>query len=267
MAEDLEAVERAHQDAWYAKAVREEFFGREGFARLVAWNLEALRRLVPIRPDMRLLSVGCGMGDYELILRHEVASVVGFDLSEVAVAEATRLARERGAANVTFRAGSYRDMTWPDATFDGAYAFGVLHHLSAGERAALMGRLARWVRPGGWIYVRDPNARGLLRRLAEPFFRRASTLHSPNEASLDPDVIQQELRQAGLVDLRVDHIDVLGGPLPWLVKSNSRLLWRAIFGFDRLWLATPGLRTLSSQFAVAGRVPGGPTAADARTPG
>jgi SAM-dependent methyltransferase len=255
VAEDLEAVERAHQDAWYGRAVREEFFEREGFARLVAWNLEALRRLVPIRRDMRLLSVGCGMGDYELLLRHEVAEVVGFDLSSVAVAEAARLARAQHATNVSFVAGSYRDMTWPDATFDGAYAFGVLHHLSPDERAALVARLARWVKPGGWVYVRDPNARGLLRRVAEPFFRATSSLHSPNEGSLDPGIIQDELRRAGVVDLKVDHIDVLGGPLPWLVKSNSKLLWSAVFGFDRLWLATPGLRAWSSQFAVAGRVP------------
>lgn len=255
MTEDLESVERAHQDAWYGRAVREEFFAREGFARLVTWNLEALRRLVPIRRHMRLLSVGCGMGDYELLLRHEVAEVVGFDLSEVAVAEATRLAQAQGAQNVRFLAGSYRDMTWPDGTFDGAYAFGVLHHLSPDERAALVSRLACWVKPGGWVYVRDPNARGLLRRVAEPFFRATSNLHSPNEASLDPDMIQDELRRAGLVDLQVDHIDVLGGPLPWLVKSNSKLLWSAVFGFDRVWLATPGLRARSSQFAVAGRVP------------
>lgn len=250
----LEAVEREHQDAWYANASRDEFFAREGFARLVQWNLAALRRAVPVRRDMRVLSVGCGLGDYELILGREVAQVEGFDLSAVAIAEAARLAQTQGLTNVAFHVGSYRDVDWPPASFDGAYAFGVLHHLSAEERAALLTRLVRWVKPGGWIYVRDPNARGLLRRLAEPFFRRTSTLHSPNEASLDPVSIERELRAAGVVDLRTDHIDVLGGPLPWLLASNSRLLWSAVFGFDRLWLAVPGLRTLSSQFAVAGRV-------------
>lgn len=253
---NLEAVERAHQDAWYGRAVREEFFDREGFARLVDWNLAALRRFVPIRPEMRLLSVGCGMGDYELLLRHEVAAIEGFDLSEVAVAEATRRAHAQGAANVSFVAGSYRDLMWPDASFDGAYAFGVLHHLSATERAELLTRLSRWIKPGGWVYVRDPNARGLLRRIAEPILKRTSGLHSPNEAALDPAAIGRELSMAGFVDQRVDHIDVLGGPLPWLIRSNSRLFWSLVFGFDRLWLATPGLRAWSSQFAVAARVRG-----------
>ena len=33
--------ERAHENAWYARALRERFFEREGFRQLVAWNVAA----------------------------------------------------------------------------------------------------------------------------------------------------------------------------------------------------------------------------------
>jgi hypothetical protein len=62
-----------------------------------------------------------------------------------------------------------------------------------------------------------------------------------------------EAEQAGFSDLRLDYIDVVGGPLPWLVRSESVLLWQAVFAFDRAWLAVPGLRRAASQFALIAR--------------
>ena len=55
------------------------------------------------------------------------------------------------------------------------------------------------------------------------------------------------------MDARLDYIDVIGGPLPWLVRSESALLWRAVFAFDRAWLTVPGLRRSASQFALVAR--------------
>lgn len=139
------------------------------------------------------------------------------------------------------------------ATFDVAYAMGVFHHFLPEQRRRLLVQVREWIAPDGWIYVRDPNARGLLRRMLEGWFRRRSDVHAEQEASLDPYALLQEAEAAGFRDARIDYIDVIGGPLPWLVRSESPMLWRAIFSVDRAWLAIPGLRRLASQFALVAR--------------
>jgi SAM-dependent methyltransferase len=246
---DTTARERSHQDAWYTRAIRDRFFEREGFRRLVSWNLACLRGALPLTSTSRVLSLGCGAGDYELKLAALVGHVHGIDLSAVAVAEARARAQALALVNVEFSEASVLEVTMPEASFDVVYALGVLHHLTLAERHALLIRVRRWLAPGGWFYARDPNARGLLRRAAASWFRH-SDYHSPNESALDPTALRQELLAAGFQDPEIGFTDVLAGPLPWLVSSSSRMFWSAIFAFDRGWLAIPGLRTLASQFDI-----------------
>jgi SAM-dependent methyltransferase len=246
--------ERAHEDDWYRRAIAERFFEREGFSRLVAWNLAALARAVPLLPHMRVLSIGSGMGEYEVHVGRRVAHVIGVDLSPVAVEAARARATREGAANVEFHAGAAEDLALADASLDLVYAFGVLHHVPTAQARAHLLRLAhRALKPGGTIYTRDPSARGLPGRIAYRFFRDRANIHSPHEAHLDPQAMRAEVAAAGFGQVRVDYTDVIAGPLPWIAGSSSRLLWSGVAAFDRAWLATPWLRERASQFAVIGR--------------
>ena len=245
-------VERAHEDQWYRRVTTERFFEREGFRRLIAANLDALRRSVPITPQTRVLSLGCGSGEYERLLATECQSVIGVDLSEVAVTYARDRAARAGLTNIRFVSAPIEDVDVADGSIDLVVIFGVLHHLDARQRAGTYARVRRCLVPGGWAYSRDPNARGLLRRVAGPLARR-DEFHSPNEAALDPAATAGEWAAAGFTDVRVDYTDVMGGPLPWMLPVSSSLLWSAVFAFDRAWLGVPALRRLASQFAVAAR--------------
>jgi SAM-dependent methyltransferase len=243
--------ERAHEDGWYRRAIAEGFFEREGFRRLVAWNFEALCRAVPLGPHVRALSIGCGMGEYEVRLAARVAHVTGVDLSALAVEAARERARRTGTANVEFRVGAVEDLRLEDGRLDLVYAFGVLHHIPTREaRRAVLDLAHRALAPGGHLYVRDPSARGLPGRLGYWFFRNRARIHSPNEAHLDPIAMRDEVEHAGFHDVRIDYTDVIGGPLPWVTGTASPLVWDAVAAFDRLWLATPWLRERASQFAV-----------------
>ncbi|BCS34731.1 hypothetical protein TBR22_A39570 [Luteitalea sp. TBR-22] len=245
--------ERAHENAWYTRALEERFFEREGFRQLVAWNVAAFRRQVPLRRDMRLLSIGAGLGDYELALAPLVAHITAVELSETATATARQRLAAAGLDNVTVITGPIDTQAFDRASFDVVYAMGVFHHFLPEQRRRLLAQCHDWTRAGGSLYVRDPNARGLLRRVLEGWFRRRSTVHAEQEASLDPLALREEALAAGFRDPRLDYIDVIGGPLPWLVRSDSRLLWRAVFAVDRAWLAIPGLRRAASQFALVAR--------------
>jgi SAM-dependent methyltransferase len=247
-------VERAHEEAWYRRALDERFFEREGFRRLVQWNLSHLCRCVPMSRATRVLSLGAGLGDYELALAPRVGSILGIDLSETAVAEATRRARLAGAPNAEFRCAAIEELDVAPGSVDVIYALGVLHHVpERPARRAIIEQAYRWIAPGGWLYVRDPNRRGLPRRLGYGLLRAKYDIHSPNEDHLDPAEIAADVAAAGFRHLRVDYTDVLMGPLPWVTRSGSAALWNAVRTFDRMWLGTPGLRRLASQFAIIAR--------------
>ena len=245
--------ERAHENAWYTRALRERFFEREGFRQLVAWNVAAFRRLVPLRSDMRVLSIGAGLGDYELALAPAVGHIVAVELSETAADAARERLHAAGINNVDVVAAAIDAQTFAPGQFDVIYAMGVFHHFLPEQRRLLLARTHEWLVDGGQLYVRDPNARGLLRRAMESWFRRRSTVHAEQEASMDPRVLEAEARATGFREVAVDYIDVIGGPLPWLLRSESPWFWKAVFGFDRAWLAIPGLRRAASQFALVAR--------------
>ena len=254
MSMDAIDVERRHEDAWYDRAIAERFFEREGFRRLVLWNLDALRRSVPLDRSTRVLSVGCGLGDYEIALAPLVASIEAIDLSPRAVAEATRRAAALGIGNLRFTARAFQEFDCGPGSFDVVYALGVVHHLpGASDRTAFFRRVAHWLAPGGVLYIREPSARGLPRRLAYRFFRDRCGIHSPNEEHLDPAATAAEVFAAGFDTPRLEYTDVLGGPLPWLIATRSSLVWSAVFAFDRAWLTVPGLRRVASQFSIAAR--------------
>lgn len=245
--------ERVHENAWYTRALREGFFEREGFRQLVAWNVAAFRRQVPLRPHMRVLSIGAGLGDYELALASAVHRIVAVELSETAAAASRERLAVADVHNVEVITGPIDTQCFARGQFDVVYAMGVFHHFVPDQRRRLLAQVHEWLVPEGWLYIRDPNASGLLRVTMERWFRQRSTVHAAQEASIDPRTLREEAAAAGFRGLRLDYVDVIGGPLPWLVASESRLFWRAVFGVDRLWLAVPGLRRAASQFALVAR--------------
>ncbi|MDI6824228.1 MAG: methyltransferase domain-containing protein [Bacillota bacterium] len=76
-------------------------------------------------------------------------SVVGIDREPRQVERARTLAAERGAANVEFRVGNIYELSFPDASFDAAFAHNVLERLSDPLRA--LREMRRVLRPGGVV--------------------------------------------------------------------------------------------------------------------
>jgi ubiquinone/menaquinone biosynthesis C-methylase UbiE len=82
---------------------------------------QPLLDLARIRPGMRVLDVATGPGEPALSIARLVGpqgKVVGIDLSENMAQAAQATARERGLANVEFRAMDAERLEFPDAHFD-----------------------------------------------------------------------------------------------------------------------------------------------------
>ena len=132
------------------------YFQRRGMAR------EAAFFLPHIQPGMTLLDCGCGPGSITLELAEVLASgeVVGIDRDSSRIEIATRLAAERGVANVRFHTADVLELPFAEARFDAVFAHAVLQHVREPMRA--LAEMRRVLKPEGTIGLRDDDRGGLV---------------------------------------------------------------------------------------------------------
>jgi SAM-dependent methyltransferase len=107
--------------------------------------LAQFRERVPA--DGAALDLGCGCG---VPLARDLAAggyaVTGVDLSAVQVGRARRL-----VPTATFLHADATEVEFPASSFDAVVSLYSLIHLPLDEQPPLLGRIGRWLRPGGWL--------------------------------------------------------------------------------------------------------------------
>jgi len=93
-----------------------------------------------------VLELGCGQGTPTTRLLAERFTVTGVDIS----ARQLELARS-AVPNATFLHADMASLDLPPQSFDGVAAFFSLIHVPREEHAALLERIATWLRPGGLL--------------------------------------------------------------------------------------------------------------------
>lgn len=101
-------------------------------------------------PSSRALDCGAGGGEFTYLMSSRGYRVTGIEPND-GYREFARV--EYG---VDLRAGTLDDAEFADGEFDLVTLFHVLEHVP--HPSAALGRLARWLRPGGHLYVEVPNA-------------------------------------------------------------------------------------------------------------
>jgi ubiquinone/menaquinone biosynthesis C-methylase UbiE len=142
--------------ASYALGYSEAEFRRLKFQGeyLREFTADVLRR-AGIAPGMRVLDIGCGVGDVSLLAAEMVSSsgtVVGVDRSEQAVAVARQRAAAAGMDHLRFEASEVEAFS-PDQQFDALIGRLVLAYLP--DPAATLRRLSGLLRPGGTIAFQE----------------------------------------------------------------------------------------------------------------
>jgi SAM-dependent methyltransferase len=114
-----------------------------------------LGRLASLRPGMRVVDLGSGLGGPARTLATEFScQVTGIDLTEPFVRTATMLTARVGLADrVGFQQANALDMPFPDASFDVVWHEQFAMHIEDKER--LYGEIHRVLRPGGRLAMRE----------------------------------------------------------------------------------------------------------------
>ena len=223
-------------------------FARPAVRALRRHMVGRILRMTGAGARSRVLSLGCGIGDTELLLAPRVAEVVGVDLSPTAVRQARADAGRLGIANARFEEG-----TTAGGAYDLVVAIFFLHHLPDQALAELPGRVKGLLAPGGVFYSLDPSSRrlsGVLGRLLFPGLMKR--YQSPGERELDPEPVAELFRGAGF-DVRVAMYDFGSSPLAGLLPG-WRAGYRAARAVDNWLLRVPPLRRRGSNFELIARL-------------
>jgi SAM-dependent methyltransferase len=147
-----------------------------------------------VRLEGRVLDMGCGGGGMPLSFAEEARSVVAIDLIDRFRDAGTRLAAEKGLANLAFLQADGTRLPFAAGAFDAVLSHAVIEHVADAD--AYLAQARRVLAPGGWMYLstapylsfagahlprlRIPIPLHLIlgRRLAFPLFRALSR-HAP----------------------------------------------------------------------------------------
>ncbi len=175
----------------------EDFFSRhaEGYAasqsHKAGQDLALLTDLLEPGPTDRLVDIAAGTGHTALHLRGRIADAVLVDLTPKMLAEARRLAEERGLAITTLVADAVA-VPLADASFTLATCRRAAHHFP--DVPAFLAEAHRLLAPGGKLGISDMTADdaaiGLLNRIER--LRDAS-----HRSALSPNVWRRAVEAAG----------------------------------------------------------------------
>ena len=235
----------------------EDFYSGEAqrhFAKpaVVAFRRHLAGRILTaaqLGPDSRVLSVGCGVGDTELLLAPHIGEITGVDLSPCAIEQANRDAGARGIHNARFHVAAWQDFAAAGSRFDAVLAIFFLHHLDARDLEQAPAQLRSLLAPGGRVYALDPSARrlsGAVGRLIVP--KLMAKYQTKDERPLDPAALAEIFTRGGF-NTKTCWYDFVSTPLAGLFPSVP-LLYRAGRIADEALTRIPLLRALSSNFEL-----------------
>jgi SAM-dependent methyltransferase len=205
--------ELAYHEKLYS-GFAQQHFAKPAVRALRAHMVQRILALTGAGKSSRVLSLGCGIGDTELLLAPRVGEVVGIDLSPAAIRQARADALRLGIRNARFEEG-----TSAEGRYDLIIAIFFLHHLPDKELAALPAHLTTLLSPGGRFYSLDPSRHrlsGAIGRLLIPHLMKR--YQTEDERELDPEATAVLFCRGGL-SAKVSTYDFGSSPLAGLFPS------------------------------------------------
>jgi 2-polyprenyl-3-methyl-5-hydroxy-6-metoxy-1,4-benzoquinol methylase len=119
------------------------------------WISHSAGLLAKFAKPINLLSVGCGFGGIERILRSRdfCQLIHGMDVAENAIERARKTAEAEGLDGLTYEVGDLNTAKFPTETYDAVYAHAALHHVFHLEH--LLDQIKQTLKPGGLFVVHE----------------------------------------------------------------------------------------------------------------
>jgi 2-polyprenyl-3-methyl-5-hydroxy-6-metoxy-1,4-benzoquinol methylase len=215
-AKEVEADEVAFFDRYYAN----EAYNPIGWRLRLNRELRALQRVSKRARPQNVLSVGCGDGQFELMLAPFVDRILAIDISLQAIERAKRNATLSHITNVEFRCQSMSELRW-DQQFDAIICLAFLHHILEPDLVDFLKRVYAHTKVGGFFYSQDPNIHGVLRAIGKVLLgAKYDYYHSPDERELDPQDLAEKLRGVGFDTVTIRHIDFTLIPAQYVLAKR-----------------------------------------------
>jgi SAM-dependent methyltransferase len=246
--DDLQREIEYHEKLYSGFA--QSHFAKPAVRALREHMVQRILKLTGAGKTSRVLSLGCGIGDTELLLAPHVGELTGLDLSPSAIRQARLDSVD--VPNIHFVEGTLESAHIAPVSFDVVIAIFFLHHLPD-TVPDLAKQIARILKPGGVFYALDPSRYRLSGAIGELLIPKLMARYqSPNERQLGPKTTAEHFTKAGL-DARFEYYDFLSTPLAGLFPG-WRFGYQAMRGIDEALVRTPVLKRASSNFEVIARL-------------
>lgn len=215
------------------------FFGNPSFPRTMRKKLAyAAHRLAGCE---QILEIGAGRGlqlSYFLERMPVDCRYAGIDLAHGALRIATQRLAPELAGRVSLVNSTAEDLPFRGGAFDGMFCLDALHHVTS--QPAVLREIARVLRPGSPIVCIEPNPRYPVNLvyLRDPIEQKLFDLTPANA--------RQWGREAGLVDVAIDHLPVFFPSFPAALEGLYETL-------ERIAAAIRPVRTLSTTRVLLAR--------------
>jgi SAM-dependent methyltransferase len=119
----------------------------------INWITHSAGLLAQFPKPVKVLSLGCGFGVIERVLRRSdyCQLIHGLDVAEGAIEGARKASRDEGLDGLTYEVADLNTATLPKETYDAVYVHAALHHVFQLEH--LLDQIKQTLKPGGLLVV------------------------------------------------------------------------------------------------------------------
>jgi len=194
-------------------------------------------------PGANMLEFGCGASAMASTFGAAAATVVGIDISDVAVEQATQQAAASGL-NATYRVMDAESLQFPDRSFDLICSTAILHHLDLRKAYA---EIARTLTPDGHAIFMEPLAYNPAINL---YRRMTPSLRTPDEHPLTVQDLELARTYFNSVEVRYFSLATLVA----IPLRRRAIFMRTLFALERLdralFRSLPWLRRYAWQVVI-----------------
>jgi ubiquinone/menaquinone biosynthesis C-methylase UbiE len=189
-----------------------------------------------LKPDMKVLDIGCGPGTITVDMASYVprGHITGLERAEGVLSQARALAEEKGVKNVDFVVGDANGLSYEDQSFDVVICHQVLQHVR--DPIGILKEMYRVTKMGGFVAAREsdygafvwyPSLDGLSEwsRLYDIVARNNGG--EPNAGRM----LHSWARQAGLTDVKCSTST-------WCYNTKEEIAWWSDLWAERIVMSS-----------------------------